>query len=270
MRKLFFLLLCGLMAGCVEKADHLTILHTNDTHSQVEPLANGKGGYARRMGLINQERAKDANLILVDAGDFSQGTPYFNFFHGRVEVDAMNRMGYDVATLGNHEFDNGVDTLAAILRDAKFDVVCANYDLTGSKLEGLVKPYTILHRGGLKIGVFGLGVAPGTLIAANNFQPLEYLDPYKTAQQTANILREKGCDVVVCLSHLGTVAKEKGGVCDTTLAKVTKDIDVIIGGHTHQILDLRYKNLDGKEIPVVQCGKSGVRLGKITLKLATN
>lgn len=125
----------GLLTGCQQKATTLTILHTNDTHSQVEPKANGLGGYARRMGLIAEERKNDPALLLVDAGDFCQGTPYFNFFHGRVEIDALNRMGYDAATLGNHEFDNGLDTLAAVLRLAQFPIVCANYEVAGTPLE---------------------------------------------------------------------------------------------------------------------------------------
>jgi 5'-nucleotidase len=149
-------------------------LHTNDTHSQVEPLEEGKrdakfAGYARRMGLIDKMRKDDPQLLLFDAGDFSQGTPYFNFYHGRIEVDAMNRMGYDAITLGNHEFDYGVDTLAVVLKDAQFDVVCANYDVTNSPLENIVKPYTIIKRSNMRIGVFGIGVNPQSLIAERNF-----------------------------------------------------------------------------------------------------
>lgn len=254
------------LIGCAPKADHLTILHTNDTHSQVEPNSHDLGGYARRMGIIEAERAEDPNLLLLDAGDFSQGTPYFNFFHGRVEIEAMNRMGYDVCTLGNHEFDNGVDTLAAVLKGANFDIVCANYDLNGSALEGIVKPYTIIKRAGLKIGVFGIGVAPGTLIGEANFAPLKFLEPYPVAQKVATLLKhKKHCDVVICLSHQGTEGKNNGDYSDIELAGATRDIDVIIGGHTHMLYDLKVKNLDGKEIPVVQMAKSGVYLGKIIL-----
>lgn len=268
MRNTFLTLSIALcMVACSPKADHLTILHTNDTHSQVEPNSHDQGGYIRRMGLIEAERAKDPNLLLLDAGDFSQGTPYFNFFHGRVEVEAMNKMGYDVATLGNHEFDNGVDTLAAILKDAQFDIVCANYKLNGCALEGIVKPYTIIKRDGLKIGVFGIGVAPGTLIGEANFAPLEFMPPYPVAQEMASLLKhKKHCDVVICLSHLGTEGKNNGDYSDIEMAKSTRDIDAIIGGHTHQLYDLHIPNLDGKEIPVVQMAKSGVYLGKIELK----
>lgn len=249
--------------------DHLTILHTNDTHSQVEPKSNNQGGYARRMGLIRQERAKDRNLLLVDAGDFCQGTPYFNFYHGRVELEAMNRMGYDAATLGNHEFDNGLDTLAAVLETAHFPIVCANYDFTGTPLESIVQSYIILHRRGLKIGIFGLGCDPKGLIADKNFKPIEFLDPYPIAQKTADLLRRNNCDVVICLSHMGTFGKAPEDVCDTALVSHTRGIDVVIGGHTHKLYDnLRVANLDGDSIPVCQMGKSGVYLGKIVLSLS--
>ena len=261
-----FIILC--LVACTPKADHLTILHTNDTHSQVEPKANGQGGYARRMGLIKQERQADENLLLVDAGDFCQGTPYFNFYHGRVEIDAMNRMGYDAATLGNHEFDNGLDTLAAVLETAQFPIVCANYDFAGTAMEGKTKPYVIVHKGGLKIGITGLGCDPKGLISDRNFLPAKYLDPYLSAQRVADELRLKKCDIVVCLSHLGTYGKAEGDVSDVQLVKSTRGIDVVIGGHTHKLYDqLRVANLDGDSIPVCQMGKSGVYLGKIVLLL---
>ena len=269
-RLLWYIVLCPfiLLIACTPKADHLTILHTNDTHSQVEPKANGQGGYARRMGLIKQERQADENLLLVDAGDFCQGTPYFNFYHGRVEIDAMNRMGYDAATLGNHEFDNGLDTLAAVLETAQFPIVCANYDFAGTAMEGKTKPYVIVHKGGLKIGITGLGCDPKGLISDRNFLPAKYLDPYISAQRVADELRLKKCDIVVCLSHLGTYGKAEGDVSDVQLVKSTRGIDVVIGGHTHKLYDqLRVANLDGDSIPVCQMGKSGVYLGKIVLLL---
>lgn len=258
-----------LLVGCTEKATTLTILHTNDTHSQVEPKADGRGGYARRMGLIAEERKQDPNLLLVDAGDFCQGTPYFNFYHGRVEIDALNRMGYDAATLGNHEFDYGLDTLAMMLKRADFPIVCANYDVQDTPLEGVVKPYTIVYKGGLKIGIFGLGVQPKGLIADKNFEPIVYNPPYPIAQEVATMLRnEEKCDVVVCLSHLGTYPATEQDYCDVEMAAETRDIDVIIGGHTHRVYDnLRIRNLDGIEVPVVQMGKSGINVGKIVLTL---
>ena len=261
-----FIILC--LAACTPQ-DHLTILHTNDTHSQIEPKANDQGGYARRMGLIKEERKADRNLLLLDAGDFCQGTPYFNFYHGRVEINAMNRMGYDAATLGNHEFDNGLDTLAAVLQMAKFPIVCANYDFTGTAMEGAVQAYTIIRKGGLKIGVFGLGCDPKGLISDKNFLPARYLDPCPIAQAMADTLRAQNCDVVVCLSHLGTYGKAEEDACDATVAQKTRGIDVFIGGHTHKLYDnLRVANLDGDSIPLCQMGKSGVYLGKIVLHLS--
>lgn len=267
MKHTFLVCLAALTAACTQP-DHLTILHTNDTHSQVEPKADGNGGYARRMGLIAEERQADPQLLLFDAGDFSQGTPYFNYYHGRVELDAMNRMCYDAATLGNHEFDNGLDTLAEVLKMAKFPVVCANYDFTGTALENIIKPFVILRRPGLKIGVFGLGCDPKGLISDKNFLPARYFDPYPVAQQMADTLRAQGCDVVICLSHMGTCGKVPGDVCDTTMVAHTRGIDVVIGGHTHKLYDnLRVANLDGDSIPVRQMGKSGIYLGKIVLDL---
>ena len=262
-----FIIIILSFAACTPK-EHLTILHTNDTHSQVEPKDNGQGGYARRMGLIRQEREKDPNLLLVDAGDFSQGTPYFNLYRGRVEIDAMNYIGYDAATLGNHEFDNGLDSLAMVLKLAQFPVVCANYDFTGTPLEGLVQPFTIVKKGNLKVGIFGLGCQPKGIISDKNFEPAQYLEPYPVAQAMADTLRAQGCDVVVCLSHMGTYGKAKSDVCDAAMVASTRGIDAVIGGHTHKFYDrLRVANLDGDSIPVCQMGKSGVYLGKIVLDL---
>lgn len=267
--KYLFLCLSYWLVACTQPESHtLTILHTNDTHSQVEPLEEGKrdakfAGYARRMGLINQLRKEDPQLLLFDAGDFSQGTPYFNFYHGRIEVDAMNRMGYDAITLGNHEFDYGVDTLALVLKDAQFDVVCANYDVTNSPLENIVKQYTIIQRSKTRIGVFGIGVNPHSLIAERNFYPLKYLEPIEMAQKTADILKlQKRCDLVICLSHQGT------HMGDVELAKATKNIDIIIGAHTHKILtDYYVQNIEGDSVLLAQMGKSGARIGKIMVEM---
>lgn len=268
MKKILYTVFIVLCVSACSKQDHLTILHTNDTHSQVEPKSNGQCGYARRMGVIEQERKADKNLLLLDAGDFCQGTPYFNFYHGRVELDAMNRMGYDAGTLGNHEFDNGVDTLAAVLKTAKFPIVCANYDVRGTALEGIIKPYTIIRKGGLKVGVFGLGCDPKGLIADKNFEPIVYLEPYSVAQRMADTLRAQGCDVVVCLSHMGTLGKAPEDVCDSVMVSQTRGIDVVIGGHTHKLYDnLRVANAEGKEVPLCQMGKGGAYLGKIMLFL---
>lgn len=260
----FFVLLC--LVACTP--DRLTILHTNDTHSQVEPKKNNEGGYARRIGVIKRERVIDPNLLLVDAGDFSQGTPYFNLYRGRVEIEAMNYMGYDACTLGNHEFDNGLDSLAMVLRLAKFPVVCANYDFTGTVIEGLVQPYTIVQKGKHKVGIFGLGCKPQGIISDKNFLPAKFIEPYSVAQTMADTLHALDCDVVVCLSHLGTFGKKTGVYSDTALVVRTRGIDVVIGGHTHELRDLRVANMDGDSIPVVQMEKSGVYLGKIVIDLS--
>lgn len=267
-------IICLLLAACQDQACTLTILHTNDTHSQVEPIEDGKkdgnhAGYARRMGFIQQERKQNPNLLLLDAGDFTQGTPYFNYFHGRIEVDAFNRMGYDAITLGNHEFDNGVDTLAKVLQLAQFPIVSANYDVKGTPLEKIVQPYTIIKKSGLRIGVFGLGINPEGLISEKNFAPVKYLEPISVAQDIATSLKQKHlCDAVICLSHLGTYSDDPSKPSDAKLAKETRHIDVIIGAHTHKILTNHYvKNLDGDSVLLAQMGKSGARIGKITLKM---
>ena len=275
--KYIVLLLGCCSVSCTQqpKVQVLTILHTNDTHSQVDPLEEGKrdatcAGYARRMGFIEQARESDPNLILLDAGDYSQGTPYFNFYHGRIEIDAMNRMGYDAITLGNHEFDNGVDTLAAVLRIAKFPIVCANYDVKGSALEGVVRPYTIITRAHMRIGVFGIGIDPTGLIAERNFAPLKYLEPVSTAQNVVNKLKnEEECDLIICLSHQGTDPCTDGKISDVELAQKTRDIDIIIGAHTHKVVDNRYVlDLDGDSVLLTQVGKSGARIGEIKVQMS--
>ena len=265
---------CAMLVCCAPKPASITILHTNDTHSQVEPT-NPKaeknadlGGYARRMGLIAREREADPNLLLLDAGDFSQGSPYFNYFRGRVEVEAMNRMGYDAGTFGNHEFDNGLDTLAMLVRMARFPIVCANYDVTGTPLEGLVKPYVILRRGGLKIGVIGVGVSPDDLIAKDNFGGITYMDPLPVINETAAMLREKKhCDLIIVLSHLGT--DNTDNVSDEQLVPELRSVDIIIGGHTHHLINgERIPDAEAHEVVLSQMGKSGMRVGKIKVNFA--
>lgn len=256
-----------------ERTINLTILHTDDTHSQIEPKSNNTSGYARRMGLIRKEREIDPELLLVDAGDFSQGTPYFNFFKGRIEVDALNRMQYDAATLGNHEFDNGIDTLAARLKECTFPIVCANYNVQGTVLEGLVKPYTIVNKKGLKIGIFGLGVDPTGLIGKKSFGGIIYENPIDIANKVATTLRQKEhCDVVICLSHLGTEPEHENDIPrDMDVAAQTRNIDVIIGGHQHNVVaNLKITNIDGDTVTLAQMGKSGIVLGKMELTVATH
>jgi len=278
MKKIFALcLLACSLAACQKPATELVIISTTDTHSQVEPTSPtasknaDMGGYARRIGLIAAEREKCPDLLLFDSGDFSQGTPYFNFYHGRVEMDALNRMGYDAITLGNHEFDNGLDTLAMVLKMSKCPVLVANYDVTGTPLEGIIKPYTIIRRAGRKIGVFGLGVAPDDLIAAKNFQGIRYLDPLPVINETAALLREKGCDVVILLSHLGSDGDGVKGheeERDFTLIPQMHGVDLILSGHTHHTyVGAEMQDADDHTVVLSQSGKSGLQVIKTTLHL---
>ena len=252
----------------------LVILHTNDTHSQIEPMEKSvlktseMGGYARRMGQINQIRSKEKNVVLVDAGDFSQGTPYFNFFNGRIEIDGMNRMGYDAVTLGNHEFDNGVDTLAAVLKNARFKVVSSNYEMGTTSLSSIVKPYYLLERGGLRIGIMALDVNPNSLIFEKNYKGIVYDDPVEKANEISELLKKKEkCDVIICLSHLGSDTL-KAVMNDFVIARKTNYIDVIIGGHSHSMItNTHVKNAAGKNMVIAQMGKSGMYLGEVELEL---
>ncbi len=278
MKKFCFILISILFAIVVQinaqQKEKLVILHTNDTHSQVEPTDKNQssnanmGGYARRMGMIQKIRSEEKNVLLVDAGDFYQGTPYFNFFNGHVEIDALNRMQYDAATLGNHEFDNGIDSLVSALRKANFPIVSANYDVRKTALKSYVQPYIITYRSGIKIGIFGLGVNPESLIFAKNYAGLKYNDPVKTANQTACKLKKlKKCDLVICLSHLGSDSTEIA-INDFKLAKKSRNIDVIIGGHSHTMLEnTRTVNAAGKPVVIAQMAKSGLYLGRIDLDL---
>jgi 5'-nucleotidase len=252
----------------------LVILHTNDTHSQVEPTqkstlkTSDMGGYARRMGVIQQIREKEKNVLLVDAGDFSQGTPYFNFFNGRIEVDAMNRMNYDAVTIGNHEFDNGVDTLAVILKNARFPVLSSNYELARTPLKEEIKPYLLMERGGLRIGIMALDVNPKGLVIENNYKGVVYDDAVDKAIEISTLLKRKEkCDVIICLSHLGSDTT-KNVVNDFEIAYKTRYIDVIIGGHSHSMIDnTTFRNAAGKPVVITQEGKSGFYLGKVELEL---
>ena len=252
----------------------LVILHTNDTHSQIEPTeksilkTSDMGGYARRMGQISQIRSKEKNVLLVDAGDFSQGTPYFNFFNGRIEIDAMNRMKYDAVTPGNHEFDNGVDTLAVVLKNAKFPMVSSNYKTDNTSLFPLIKPYIVLVKGGLKIGIMALDVNPESLIFEKNYKGIVYENPIEKAIEVSVLLKKKEkCDVIICLSHLSSDST-KQEVNDFEIAHKTKYIDVIIGGHSHSLItNTNVKNAAGKFMVIAQMGKSGMYLGEVVLEL---
>ena len=254
----------------------LLIVHSNDTHSCIEPLsplladtANAdKGGYLRRAALLRDLRKYNPdNLLLVDAGDFSQGSAYYSLYHGDVEVGLMNLMRYDAATIGNHEFDFGLDNMARIFRQAQFPIVCCNYDFTGTPVEGLVKPYTIVRRAGLKIGILGVSPQLEGLVAAHTCEGVRFTDPIAAVQPVADYLRNvEHCDLVVCLSHLGWKA---AGVSDEELIPATRNIDVVIGGHTHTYFQApeQLTNLDGRTVIDNQMGKNGRFIGTLSLTM---
>lgn len=257
------------------KGRQLLILHTNDTHSCVLPLnpnladtmLAGRGGFLRRAAMIDQMRKEDKDLLLLDSGDFSQGSPYYTMFKGDVETELMNIMGYDAATIGNHEFDFGLENMARIFRKAKFPIVCANYDFTGTVVEGLVKPYVIIKRKGVRIGIFGLSPKLDGLVMASTCAGVRYSDPIKTANAVADKLKnDEKCDVVICLSHLGW---DEAGLNDMEMMAKTRNIDLVLGGHSHSYFKTlnHVRNLDGKDVPNDQNGKHGIFVGKITLSL---
>jgi 5'-nucleotidase len=266
-RFLFLILSIGLFFSLHAQKSQVTILHTNDTHSQIEPFNDKQlgnvGGVLRRNEIIQQERLKDSTLLLIDAGDFSQGTPYFNVFKGFPEIELMNRMGYDVATLGNHEFDNGFKELVERLKQANFQIVCANYKFKYKPLVALVKPYTIIERNGVKVGIFGLspdlqGLASPTIIDGIFFQ-----DPIKTAKEMVAILKEEECDLIICVSHLGFKTEyPTQEVCDYSLAEAVGEIDLIIGGHTHTTLTTP-QIVNG--VRIVQAKNKGTYIGKMVI-----
>jgi 5''-nucleotidase/2'',3''-cyclic phosphodiesterase and related esterases len=215
--------------------------------------------------MIKEERKKHPDLLLFDSGDFSQGSPYYTLFKGDVEIGLMNEMGYDASTVGNHEFDFGLENMARIFKKAKFPILCANYDFTGTPLEGIVKPYTIIKRNGVKIGVFGIDPEMDGLVIHKNYEGVKYLDPVSSAEKIASLLKNKlKCDVVICISHLGWGLK---GMDDQRMIAGSRNIDLVLGGHSHTYFEtLKYaKNLDGKEIPVDQNGKNAVFVGRLIL-----
>ena len=253
----------------------LFIAHTNDTHSCIEPLSPlladtaeaDKGGYLRRAALLRDLRRQHPDLLLLDVGDYSQGTTYYHLYRGEVEVGLMNLMGYDAATIGNHEFDYGLENMARLFRMARFPIVCCNYDFTGTPVEGLVKPYVIIKRAGLKIGILGVSPELNGLVSTANCQGVKYTDPIVAAQPVADYLRnEAKCDLVICISHLGWEVPE---VSDEDLIPATRNIDLVIGGHSHTFFaspQVR-RNLDGRAVPDNQMGKNARYLGTLQLYL---
>lgn len=270
-----FLTLGGLSfsAFAQKETKHITILHTNDVHSHLEPFPAdhyrnpNQGGVARRATLVENVRKENPNTLLLDAGDIFQGTPYFNFYGGELEFKLMSMLKYDAATIGNHDFDNGIDGLYAQLPHAKFEFLSANYNFSNTVLNAHVKPYKVFVKDGLKIGVFGLGIELKGLVDPRMFKETVYLDPVEIAQDMSRVLKqEQNCDLIICLSHLGYNYKsETGKISDLVLASKTKDIDLIIGGHTHTFLPKPTitKNSVGENVLVNQVGCYGINVGRI-------
>ena len=251
----------------------ITILHTNDIHSHIEPFSKdhsefpNKGGFERRATLISEIRRQNPNTLLFDAGDIFQGTPYFNFYGGEIEFKLMSMLGYDAVTIGNHDFDNGIDGLDKQLPNAKFDIISSNYDFKNTILESKISNYKIYNKSGIKIGVFGLGIELEGLVSKDLYKETKYLDPIDIANDTAKKLKEtENCDLVICLSHLGyKYEKFPNKVSDLNLAKSTKNIDLIIGGHTHTFMNkpVIVKNNVENDVLINQVGCFGLYLGRI-------
>ena len=271
----FYLLTLLPLTAEAKTKKQLVILHTNDTHSTIMPLNEnldnkdlaGRGGFLRRINMIKEQRRQHPELLLIDSGDFSQGSGYYTLFKGEVEIGLMNAMHYDAATIGNHEFDFGMDNMAKLFRQAEFPIVCSNYDCTGTVLEGLVKPYIVLKRNGVKIGLFALAPPMKGLVFDGNCEGITFLDPAETAQKYIDILRkQEKCDLVICISHLGW---EVSVYPDEKFLSLTEGCDLVLGGHTHTYMPtLEYApDKNGKKIPVDQNGKHGVFVGKLVLDL---
>lgn len=255
------------------KTSKITILHTNDVHSHIDPFGSedgrnaNMGGVARRASLIESIRKENPHTLLLDAGDIFQGTPYFNYYGGELEFKLMSKLKYDAATIGNHDFDNGIDGLYAQLPNAEFEFLSANYDFSNTIMNTHAKPYKIFKKDGIKIGVFGIGIELEGLVDPAMYKETKYLDPVEMTQEMTRILKtEAHCDLIICLSHLGYNYKTNPNkISDLKLAALTKDIDLIIGGHTHTFLSKPtvVKNSEGKNILINQVGCYGINLGKI-------
>ena len=267
--------LSQLQAFAKKEATKITILHTNDVHSHIDPFPDndpkypGLGGAARRAALVKKIRSEEKNVLLLDAGDIYQGTYYFNKYGGELELKIMSQMGYDASTVGNHDFDNGLDVIVSKLQFANFQFLCANYDFSDTVMNGKTSAYKIFEKEGVKIGVFGLGIELEGLVDKKNYGATKYLDPMVKAAETAlHLKKEKKCDVIICLSHLGFKYAEKK-ISDVEFAKQSRYIDLIIGGHTHTFLDkpLVSTNRDGAAVCVAQVGWAGIKLGRIDIYL---
>lgn len=253
----------------------LTILHTNDTHSTILPLSEhltdtlraGRGGFIRRLAVLEEERAKDPDLLLFDSGDFSQGSAYYTLFKGDVEAGLMNLMHYDAGTIGNHEFDFGLDNMARVFRMLNYPIICSNYDFTGTPVADVVKPYVVLKRKGIKVGVFALCPQLEGLVDQKNYGLVAYQDPVDCAKKMVKLLRDKHCDLIVCLSHLGWEIEE---LSDDELLKEVSGIDLVLGGHSHSYFHKLEHVTDpsGCSVPVNQNGKHAIYVGKIKVNMS--
>ncbi len=270
MKRFAYMLIAALIFSYGASAQKLTIIHLNDTHSHIEPERTGSlkghGGVLEQAAYVDSVRTADGkgNVLLLHAGDFSQGTSYFNILHGFVEVDLMNALGFDATAIGNHEFDNGLDELTERAKKMKFPMLCANYDFSAFELGRYVKPYTIIKRGGMKIGIIGLTTDVRPVVDAKISRQLKYLDPVETADRYIDLLRnEKKCDMVILLTHLGF--KGEKTLMDRELVSKTRGADLVIGGHSHTFLkDIWWeKDADGVEVPIVQDGRWGLNIGNI-------
>ena len=258
----------------------ITILHTNDVHSHIDPFPKNDplnpsgGGVIARANLINLVKKDNPHTLVLDAGDVFQGTPYFNFFGGELELKLMSKMGYNASTLGNHEFDNGMEKLSKVLNHANFSFLNSNYTLKNTPLENKIKSHEIFNINGIKIGVFGLGIELEGLVEKKLYKGIKYLNPIEISKDISNDLKyNHNCDLIICLSHLGfSYSKDKNIMCDLILAKQTKNIDLIIGGHTHTFLDepVKVKNLENKDVIINQVGCFGINLGKIDFYFSEN
>ena len=258
----------------------ITILHTNDVHSHIDPFPKNDplnpsgGGVIARANLINLIKKDNPNTLVLDAGDVFQGTPYFNFFGGELELKLMSKMGYNASTLGNHEFDNGMEKLSKVLKHANFSFLNSNYTLKNTPLENKIKSHEIFKINGIKIGVFGLGIELEGLVEKKLYKGIKYLNPIEISKDISDDLKyNHNCDLIICLSHLGfSYSKDKNIMCDLILAKQTKNIDLIIGGHTHTFLDepVKVKNLENKDVIINQVGCFGINLGKIDFYFSEN
>lgn len=278
MRRLHLIILLALVAVASASAKtkkQLVVLHTNDVHSCIMPLSEnldnkdlaGRGGFLRRINMIKEERKQNPDLLFFDSGDFSQGSGFYTLFRGEVEVGLMNYMGYDAATIGNHEFDFGLENMARLFRMANFPIVCSNYDFTGTPCEGLVKDYITIKRNGLKIGVYALGAPLKGLVSNKNCEGVKDLDPVETSKKYIDILRkQEKCDVVICISHLGWQISDYP---DQEFIKEIEGCDLVLGGHTHTYMPEleHWNNMDGKPVPVDQNGKAAIFVGRIELEL---